>query len=1237
MIGSGGNALKASIDTAPAKPVVTVFPHPFLTQREIHHDLDGPLRAIVDAAFPTAKPGTGVYAEIDGVAVPCELWDDTRPVAGQTVMLRCVPTGGGGKNILRIFAFIALLVVAWYFAPALVGTALGKALALTKFKAFSLIFGIGSILLNALIPPPKPNLPNLSATDSTADPLVHSITGIANRPAPFGAIPRIYGRRKVFPVFPGKSPTQYTEIAGNDQYLRALFLVGMGRLKISDIKLGETPLSDFEDVESEVREGTAFDVPLTLYTKDVDEQAFSIELTKAAEWQVRTTAIEAEEISVDIGFPRGLVEFNDRGDEVSRSVTILIQYREVGAANWIEVNKIVTTDATSSLVRATRKWSVAKGQYEVRLKRDTGDTDDSRIFDDSFWTVLRTFRLDNPVQTKVPVALIALRIRATDQLNGYIDNLSCIAESYVDVYDGSRWVSEQLTRNPAWAYANILTGNSNKRALGQSRLNAAELKAWADRCEADGREFNYIFDSATSVREAARLTCSAGRGTPDIKDGLWTVVEDLEQTVPVQHFTDVNMWGYSGSKAFFERPHALKIQFVNELKDYQQDERIVYDDGYDGTNATTFETLSYYGLTHPDQIWKRARYDIAVGRLRPEEHAFNVDFEHLKCTRGDLVRFSHNVILVGLGASRIGHVSRSDDDAVTAIILNAPIDMEDGKHYGVRIRNGETGDSALHAVETVAGSTQALTLATPIPSDQEQPAVGELAMFGELGKESIEGLVKEIRPVSAGGGLNARLVLVDYNPAILQADQGDIPQWESNITIPPPRLRDLPLTPVIGQIRSDESVLQRSPDGSLVSTMAVPLSLTGGTQQRDDWFYEVRYRKAGVRGSRYIFTPLVRVTEPEVLVLHVDDKATYEVQARVSNGAGVVSEWTAAQSHTVQGKSNPPPDVDTFTVLSQADGTREFAWTMAHVPLDVKFGGGYRIRYKLGSGHAWEDLNGEVTDFALGLLTQSPYETNRLAAGAYTFGIKAVDSSGNESRNAMLISGTLGDPRLEGALVQHNVRSQGFPGTKTDCHVDNQGYLQANGTKTWEDFTADGVTWGTWTKWNLVPANPISYEHSAMDLGEAVTFRPLVTVEGTGTPTITESHSDDDSTYTAFAPLAGQVTARYIKFKVSMAAPEPVITNIRIILEGNAEVEEINDLDMATLSGGSVGDRRLPLVKEFTVITSVSVILQNVTAGYSYTVIDKNPTLGPRIQVFDGAQAPADATIDAIVRGFLAA
>jgi hypothetical protein len=60
-----------------------------------------------------------------------------------------------------------------------------------------------------------------------------------------------------------------------------------------------------------------------------------------------------------------------------------------------------------------------------------------------------------------------------------------------------------------------------------------------------------------------------------------------------------------------------------------QDERIVYDDGYDASNATLFEGIQFPGVTDPDLIWKHGRFHIAQARLRPEKITLSVGWENL--------------------------------------------------------------------------------------------------------------------------------------------------------------------------------------------------------------------------------------------------------------------------------------------------------------------------------------------------------------------------------------------------------------------------------------------------------------------------------------------------------------------------------------------------------------------------------------------------------------------------------
>ncbi|NNG03992.1 MAG: hypothetical protein HKM95_07805, partial [Inquilinus sp.] len=126
----------------------------------------------------------------------------------------------------------------------------------------------------------------------------------------------------------------YTEVEGDDQFWRALFLVGYGPVAIEELKIGETPIGDFQDVEVEIREGYPTDPPRALFTDDVFEEGLSIALTEAGGWQQRTTAQDAEEISVDITFPGGLAFIAADGTRQDRSVAVEVEYAPDGTEDW---------------------------------------------------------------------------------------------------------------------------------------------------------------------------------------------------------------------------------------------------------------------------------------------------------------------------------------------------------------------------------------------------------------------------------------------------------------------------------------------------------------------------------------------------------------------------------------------------------------------------------------------------------------------------------------------------------------------------------------------------------------------------------------------------------------------------------------------------------------------------------------------------------------------------------------
>lgn len=321
-----------------------------------------------------------------------------------------------------------------------------------------------------------------------------------------------------------------------------------------------------------------------------------------------------------------------------------------------------------------------------------------------------------------------------------------------------------------------------------------------------------------------------------------------------------------------------------------------------------------------------------------------------------------------------------------------------------------------------------------------------------------------------------------------------------------------------------------------------------------------------------------------------------------------------------------PPNVDSFLVNVQPDGTRQFTWSMTNSPFSVA---GFRIRYLPGTGATWDAMLPLHTN----LRKASPYETNQLTKGAYTFAIKSEDSAGTLSFDALYINLTIPDPRLAGVLGIVDSYASNWPGTKTDCHVEKEsGYLKANDSTTWTTLPA---TWTGWTRWCVAPISPIVYEEMT-DLGVVAAFTPLISVTGDGTATVTESHSNDNITWSAYAATGVMISCRYIKIKISMAGVYPVLKTAVMIMDAKPLSEDINDLNTAALVGAyriAVGDIRLPIKKSYAVIRKVQVTLQSVGAGWTWVLIDKDITVGPRIKIYNAAGALADATIDANIGG----
>lgn len=896
---------------------VVVAPHPLRNDRvEFWARPGSTVAEVVDEAFRLSGTGIGrgavVYVGMD--VVPEAIRTRVRLKAGATVVVRATVAKHATQIIATVLTVVVAIAAAVVAGPLLlglgivgIGTGIAAGSALGIAITGAVVAGItigGALAINALFPIRPATTPTQAVqaasqaanTSVDASTPTYAIGGSQNQQTPFGPVPAIFGQHRVSPNY-GAAP--YTEIVGDDQYLRLLFVWGYGPLDVSNLRIGETPIESFADVQVETRNGYATDAPLTLFSNEVFEQALNDTLTFVSGVHVQVTAGSIDSISVDVTAPNGIYRYQaSTGVRVPYSVDVRVRYWTFPGGAITDLGVITLTSSLLTSVRRALQWDVPNGQYVVELARVTmeyaGGVD--TVSETVVWTALRAFRNSDPVMFAQPVARTAIRIRASSQLSGVIDTFNGIVQARLPSWSGTAWVPDTPTSSPADAFRAVLQGPANARPVADAAVDLDALQAWSAYCAAQGFTFNMVRDQVASVYSTLSDIAATGRAVPLFADGKWSVMWDQPSAPVVQAFTPRNSSSFSGSITYVRKPDAWRVSFLNATKEWLQDERIVYDDGFDATNAKTFEQISFPGVTDPDLIWRHGRFYIAQARLRPQQYTITADWQNIVCTRGDRVLLSHDVPEFGEGSGRVASLS-ADGLGRTVVGLDESVAMVAGTNYYIRFRFAD-GTNALRALQTVDGLVNNFVTLTDVGTD---PAYGDLWMFGELGLETAVMRVLSVEPAE---DLTATITLVDDAPAISTADTGTIPPFDSQISTPtdlfsqPPRDLQVQerLFPELDNLRSGASLSWQPP------ALGTPLS------------YEIQYLPAAGDGTWLAGGSVQAPT----LAASVGDLDTgvflFRIRALFPNFKS--SLWATSDSIAIEGVniplSAPLPDVVNF-------------------------------------------------------------------------------------------------------------------------------------------------------------------------------------------------------------------------------------------------------------------------------------------------------------------------------------
>lgn len=794
------NAMIPAPDFAPA----TVSRHPFAAPFQGNVPEGETLaafvaRAVADGHLTLAEARAGALEVcIQGRAVPRAVWHLVRPKAGMHVLVRIRQAGGGGsgkKNPLRTLLSLLVVVAVSAISGGLLGPEaagglglLGPAFAAGQVGAI-LAAGVASIALNALVnaiaPIPQPQLSERSQS--------YTLSGSRNATDPYGPCIVTAGKMRVT----AKLATRpFTRTYNDETVLYMLFQWHVGKCELSELKVGDTLLSDFNDVTIQHRLlGEAYNSAIDLIPNLVIENPdIQIELKQVDGASIRSFPKQCFRVSLDLAAPGGLFESKD-GSNRSKSVSFGVQYRAVGASTWINVPTGASPHMASAgvftlnlnhpdAIRRTIEWEPAAGigDYEVQVWRITADTSSTSIADEFYWLGVRGDRYSAPVLDD-SLCVTAVRIVASGQLNGVIDQLNAIVEPIIPIYSGGNWSTEAKSRNPAAVFRWLHMGQaiSPADALTWSEFDQAAINYWYGYCVTKGLTCDHVFDYQASVEEAAQLAASCGYASAAWALGKRTAIID-DTKVPTQLFTSETVRGFKGKIAYLDEVHALRCTFANAAAGYKPDEIIVYADGYDASNAMKFQQAEMPGKTLASDVWKAGRRLLKRAAIRRIGYEFEIDTECLVSRYGDRVLIEHFALHREAMSARVEAVMGASG-SVTGVTLSEDVTMEYGTVYGLQIQRGADGVLALLDVTNTATSGVPVTGSTigftGTVLTAYEPAVGDLVVWGKKTAMTFDASLISLSP--ANDDFSASVVAVPYSSALFSDDGATAPAHQTFI------------------------------------------------------------------------------------------------------------------------------------------------------------------------------------------------------------------------------------------------------------------------------------------------------------------------------------------------------------------------------------------------------------------------------------------------------------------------
>lgn len=477
---------------------------------------------------------------------------------------------------------------------------------------------------------------------------------------------------------------------------------------------------------------TGVDRPIYKYTyKYIDIKG---KLTWFGGYVATPSGVKTTRLAIDLSWPKGLAYFNKKMDVLKHRSELIVEARLIDDLNnslgvWQRLTKspdLTDVDSyantsTSNFGRnqsiplsesvematldgqlRTLYFDVPLGRYEVRMARTSKAQDKMSSMEDLHWIGLRSYMPS--VRNYSDVTLLAVKIRATNNINNNIARrINVVGTRILPVYTGTTWV-EQPTTSIAWAVADVFKNTIYGRKMTDGRLNLQELMrldaVWSARDDTCAG----LFDTNTTVWEAATALLRCGRAQPVYYMGLIDFYRNEPKSIPVGMFTPDSILKDSFNVSYrFYKPNEhdhIVVEYTDPVTWTTKEVICALPD----SEMRKSLKLSHVFITSRKQAWREGIHAMAAMQTQREFTSFTTDREGMIPKFGDCLVVAHDVLQWG----DTGCIDTIDGNVIT---VTESLNWQAGANHAIRLRGrkGEVlGTYPITRIDEFSGRTTGL-------------------------------------------------------------------------------------------------------------------------------------------------------------------------------------------------------------------------------------------------------------------------------------------------------------------------------------------------------------------------------------------------------------------------------------------------------------------------------------------------------------------------------------------------